>query len=325
MDVVKTTVVIPNYNGKAYISDCLSFLHRSKKTSFHTILVDNGSTDGSLELVKDRFPWVEVIEFSENTGFSMAVNAGIEQAQTEYVLLLNNDTVVEPDFVYELERCMENSKNCFSVSAKMINMKNQQIIDDAGDYYCALGWAYSRGKGKSESFYTKKTKIFASCAGAALYRRDLLLELGLFDELHFAYLEDIDIGYRARIAGYQNYFCPKAIVYHAGSASSGSRYNAFKIDLSARNSIYLICKNMPFVQVIINLPFLVVGFLIKALFFIKKGYGLTYLKGLLKGFKLSFSEEGKTKKVLFKQQNLKHYLKIQFELWGNIVRRMVDI
>lgn len=324
MNEVKTTVVIPNYNGKAYIEDCLSFLHRSKGTAFHTILVDNGSTDGSLELVKDRFPWVEVIAFSDNTGFCHAVNAGIRKAETEYVILLNNDTVTEPDFVKKLEESIERNTSIFSVSAKLVNMRKQTLVDDAGDFYCALGWAFARGKGKNVDYYKKRDRIFASCAGGAIYRRALLLELGLFDEEHFAYLEDIDIGYRARIYGYQNYFEPEAVVYHAGSASSGSRYNAFKVGYSARNSIYLIAKNMPFVQILINLPLLAFGFFIKTLFFLKKGMGLIYVKGLLRGLALSFSKTGRKNRVPFLRRNLKNYVILQLELWGNMVRKLLD-
>ena len=119
--------------------------------------------------------------------------------------------------------------------------------------------------------YSHTKKIFAACGGAAIYRRKIFEEIGFFDEEHFAYLEDIDIGYRAKIYGYHNVFEPSAIVYHAGSASSGSKYNEFKVNFSSRNSVYIVRKNMPLFQIVVNLPFLAVGFLIKTLFFVKKG------------------------------------------------------
>ena len=147
--MIKTTVVIPNYNGISYLEDCLTFLKRSKETMFETIVVDNGSQDGSTQLIKERFPWVRLICLSENTGFSHAVNVGIKEAKTPYVLLLNNDTVVEHDFVAKLEQAMEDHPKYFSFSSKMLCMKQPEVIDDAGDYYCALGWAFARGKGKS--------------------------------------------------------------------------------------------------------------------------------------------------------------------------------
>lgn len=325
MSQKKTTVVIPNYNGKKYIGDCLSFLHRSKGTIFDTIVVDNGSTDGSLALVKDQFPWVKVIAFSDNTGFSKAVNAGILEADTEFVILLNNDTVVEPDFVVNLEKAISNRKKAFSVSAQLVNMKQHEILDDAGDFYCALGWSFARGKGKEASYYKKPCRIFSACAGAAIYKRELLCKIGLFDEAHFAYLEDVDVGYRARLYGYENYYEPSAVVYHAGSASSGSRYNAFKVDLSSRNSIYLIAKNMPFLQILLNLPFFLIGYAIKTAFFFQKGLGMVYVKGLFKGFKLSLSKQGREKKVKVRPSFLGIYLRIQLELWWNIIRRFLDV
>lgn len=151
---------------------------------------------------------------------------------------------------------------------------------------------------------------------------DILREIGFFDENHFAYLEDVDLGWRARIAGYCSYYEPAAVVYHAGSGFSGSRYNEFKINLSSRNSVYIILKNMPLLQIVINLPFLLLGFLIKIAFFIKKGHGKTYCKGLLNGFKLYISPEARPHKMPFKIKNLKNYLIIELELLWNMIRRI---
>lgn len=319
-----TTVIIPNYNGIEYLEGCLTSLEKCTPADFHIIVVDNGSTDGSVELLKEKFPKVEGIFLKENTGFSVAVNRGLESVKTPYAILLNNDVTVEPDFVLKMESAIEKWKRCFSISAKMLMMQKPELLDGAGDLYCALGWAFALGKGKSaKEHYTKPAKIFSSCGGAVIYRMEILHEIGFFDENHFAYLEDVDLGYRARIFGYENRYEPEAIVYHAGSAVSGSRYNEFKINLSSRNSVYLILKNMPLLQIIINLPLLLIGFLTKIAFFIKKGYGHTYCKGLLKGFLLYFSKEGRTQKVPFKFSNLKNYLMIELELLWNVVRRFI--
>lgn len=322
--MAKTTVVIPNYNGIAYLKDCLTFLKRSKETTFDTIVVDNGSTDGSAAMVKERFPWVCLVELKENTGFSHAVNVGIKEAVTPYVLLLNNDTVVEHDFVAKLEKAMDEHSEYFSFSSKMLSMKQPEIIDDAGDYYCALGWAFARGKGKSSERFTAACDVFAACGGGAIYRREVFREIGYFDELHFAYLEDIDVGYRARLRGYKNGYCPQALVYHAGSGSSGSRYNEFKVNLSSQNSIYLIYKNMPLLQILLNLPFLLVGFLVKTLFFIRKGMGFVYVRGLWRGLCLSFSRKGREKKFPFRGKYISCYMKVQLELWYNLIRRVTE-
>ena len=319
---MKTTVIIPNYNGKEYLRQCLFSLSMCRPADFHILVVDNGSTDGSVEVLKEEFPQVEAVFLTENTGFAPAVNRGLERTKTPYGLLLNNDTTVEPDFVQKMEEAMEIHKDAFSVSAKMLMMQDKSLIDGAGDLYCALGWAFALGKGKkADENYTKPSRIFSSCGGAVIYRMELFKEVGLFDENHFAYLEDVDVGYRARIAGYSNWYEPSAVVYHAGSGFSGSRYNEFKVNLSSRNSIYLVLKNMPLLQLIINLPFLLLGFLTKTVFFVKKGYGYTYCKGLIKGFSLYFSKEGKKHKVSFKAKNFLHYLRIEWELLYNIIRR----
>ena len=191
-------------------------------------------------------------------------------------------------------------------------------MDDAGDYYCALGWAFGRGKGGSVDAYTEPVDVFAACAGAAIYRKEMLESLGYFDENHFAYLEDIDLGYRARIQGYRNVYAPKAIVYHVGSGFSGSTHNAFKVKLSSRNSVYLAYKNMPFLQMLLNSPFLILGHGVKYLFFLKKGLGKDYVQGVKEGFTLCKRE----KKVRFLWKNVPNYCKIQLELWLNMARRL---
>lgn len=317
---MKTTVIIPNYNGKAFLKNCLESAAKSTvRASF--IVVDNGSADGSVEWLAANYPQVRRIVFEENRGFCAAVNAGIEAADTPYVFLLNNDTTMEPDCIERLEMAIEREERIFSVGAKLLSMKNPDLADGVGDLYSALGWAYAIGKGKPGERYQKSRDVFSNCAGAALYRKALLEKTGLFDEAHFAYLEDVDVGYRARIAGYRNVVEPAAVVYHAGSGSTGSRYNAFKVAHSSRNNVYLIYKNMPLFQLVLNLPFLAAGFLIKLLFFAAKGFGGIYAKGLAEGLKLCFDERGKEKKVSFRWKNLGNYGKIQIELWRNMFLR----
>ena len=317
----KVSVVIPNYNGLKYIENCMESLNAIKnECPFHTVVVDNGSKDGSLELIRHKYPWAELIALPENTGFCHAVNVGIEASKTAYVLLLNNDTVVKSGFVKCLQEAIEESEDIFSVSSMMLTMQDETLIDDAGDGYCVLGWAYARGKGKKADKYEKRTEVFAACGGASLYRKAVFEQIGLFDENHFAYLEDMDIGYRARIYGYRNVYEPGAKVVHAGSATSGSRYNEFKTRLASANNAYLIGKNMPLLQLVLNLPFLVLGFMVKALFFCRKKMGMLYIKGYMEGIRRCFSEEGKTHKVPFQIRHLGNYCKIQILLYLDTIR-----
>ena len=187
-----------------------------------------------------------------------------------------------------------------------------------------MGWAYQRGVGRSSSGYNRECEVFSACAAGAIYRRDVFEKIGYFDEMHFCYLEDIDIGYRAQIFGYRNGYCPKAVVYHAGSGSSGSRYNAFKVNLSSRNSIYLIAKNMPLLQILLNLPLLAAGYLVKTVFFTKKGFGYIYVRGIWRGIRLACSVEGRKNKISFKVSRMRNYIRIQLQLWANVMRRLAD-
>lgn len=276
-----------------------------------TMVIDNGSEDESVTFIEENYPWVRLVCMNENTGFSHAVNEGIQLAESPYVLLLNNDTEVTPSFVEELYKCIDSSKDVFSVSSKMLNFTDRDIMDDAGDGYSVIGWQFQRGVGQPEKLYDKPAKVFSACAGAAIYRKSVFEEIGYFDKGHFAYLEDMDVGYRAKVHGYKNLYCPTARVYHVGSGSSGSKYNDFKISLSSRNSIYLIYKNMPILQIIINFPALFAGILVKWLFFVRKGFGKVYLKGICEGIKTCRKN---CQKVRFRFRNMWNYIKIEWEL-----------
>jgi GT2 family glycosyltransferase len=314
---MEVSVIIPNYNGIKYLDGVLGSLEKQSIKSFEVLVVDNGSTDGSLAFIRENYPWVHLVELSENFGFCRAVNEGIYRSRAPYVLLLNNDTEVDPDFLKEMLSSIKRHKRAFSCAARMVQYHDRSRLDDAGNYYCALGWSYARGKGQSTNRYHKEEKIFTSCAGAAIYRKKIFERIGYFDEEHFAYLEDTDIGYRARIYGYENWYAPRAVVYHVGSGTSGSRYNQFKTRYSSRNNIYLIYKNMPFLQILLNLPFLAAGFGIKFLFFASRGMGREYAAGIKNGFQISH----KQKKVPFQLGHLPQYVQIQLELWMNILRR----
>lgn len=311
---MKVTVIIPNYNGLRFLKDCLTALENQSMKDFETLVIDNASSDESVAYIRENFPNVNVMVMEKNLGFSGGVNVGIQSAKTPYVLLLNNDTEVDTHFVEEMVHAIEESPNIFSVSSKMIQFYDREKLDDAGDLYGILGWGFQRGIDAPATSYTKKEEIFSACAGAAIYRKDVFEKIGYFDELHFAYLEDIDVGYRGKIAGYKNMYCPTAIVYHVGSGTSGSKYNSFKVKLAARNSVYLNYKNMPNIQLVINSLPLCLGWLLKWRFFKKNGFEKDYVDGLKEGF----STRKKCKRVQFQWKNWKNYVKIEWQLIKNM-------
>lgn len=309
----QVTVIIPNYNGLPFLKPCMEALKRQRCRDFRVLVVDNGSADGSAEWLKEQ--GIPSVFLNKNTGFSGAVNAGIRASDTPYVLLLNNDTEAEPGFVGELLKAVSRSEKIFAVSGKMVQMYRRELMDDAGDMYSLMGWAYQRGVGRSSRGYNRPVEVFSACGGAAIYRRKVFEEIGLFDEAHFAYLEDMDISYRAKIYGYHIRYCPTAVVFHVGSGTSGSKYNPFKVRLAARNNVYLNYKNMPLFQLAVNSPLILAGTAVKYGFFRKRGFGKEYLSGLWEGL----TTLGKCRKTAYRREFLGNYLSIQWEMTAGTV------
>lgn len=316
MNIPPLTIIIPHFNGKESLKKCINSLKKQEFPSKEIIVIDNASSDDSTDYLKKNHPDIRLIENKTNRGYAAAVNQGIRSSKSEYILLLNNDVYLEKDSIQHLLNCIQTDKNIFGVSARIIQYHNPEKMDDAGDEYTLLGWTKRVGYGKSPDKYNFKREIFSACAAAAIYRRSILEKIGYLDENFFAYLEDVDISYRARINGYKCFYTPQAVAYHVGSATTGSRYNAFKIKLAARNNIFLLYKNMPGLQLLLNLPFLLLGFFIKYIFFIIKGYGKPYHCGIKEGlFNLS-----KIKKTEYERDNLINYFKIEYLLIKNTLK-----
>ena len=303
------SVVIPNYNGEAFIENCLDSLRGQTFNDFEIVVVDDGSTDSSVEIIRKHYPDICLFINENNSGFDASVNRGIKNSRGDYLLLLNNDVVVEADFVEALTKAISAREKAFSVSSKMIRYYERDTLDDAGDMFHVLGWAFKRGDGYPADTHNVPCRIFSTCAGAGIYKKSVLDEIGLFDEAFFAYMEDVDLAYRAMIYGYENWYEPKAVCYHIGSATTaeGNKYSEFKVKISARNNIYTVYKNMPPLQLACNMPFLLLGFGIKVVYFARKGYGKAYLSGLKEGV----LERKKIERVKFKKSNTRNYFKIE--------------
>ncbi len=309
---MKATVVIPNLNGAGWLKDSIESIWAQTMQDLELIVVDNGSTDESLAIAQSYQgrPGYTLIQNDTNTGFSHAVNQGIRAAKGEYVVLFNNDAFAEPDWLENLIAAAEQDGRIFAVSSLMIRHFERELADDAGDYVTLLGFACKRGDGMKASRYQKPGRVFSACGGAALYRKSILDEIGLFDETFFAYYEDVDISWRANSLGYKNVYCPTARCYHICGATTGAvRYNPFKSIQSGRNSILLPYKNMPILMLLLNLPFLVFGYLLKAAMFRLRGFGPAYGQG----FKEALKTMGKIQKPRFRLKNLPCYVLIQ--LW----------
>ncbi len=318
----KVTVVIPNLNGADELEGCIASVLEETDPS-RVIVVDDGSTDGSADLAEEAHPGIRVIRCGENLGFAHAVNLGIAAADTPYVFLLNNDTRVEKGAVRALCEAMEQGGDrVFSVGARMLTRRKPVRIDNCGDLYCILGWAFTPGRDGDPSWYTKRSRVTTACAGAALYRRDVAESLGLFDEAHFCYLEDVDLGIRARLRGYINLYEPAAVIYHTGSATSGSRHNAFKVKLTAGNNLYLQYKNFPAPVLVLCAPWFFTGMLIKAVYFARKGLFGAYMEGLSDGMDKIRENRGRKLSVSGGDIRIKELLVLLFEMHINLIRRI---
>ena len=315
---MKVSVVTPNYNGERFLKTFFESLDNDSEFIDEVIIVDNGSEDKSREYIRgNSFNFnVRLIENSENLGFAPAVNQGILEAKNEYIFSLNNDTEVKKGSIKALVDLISSGDDIFSVQAKMLQYDNKELIDDVGDEYNLLAWTKKTGENHNSNEYVEVKDIFSACAGAAMYKKSLLTEIGMFDANYFAYMEDVDLAIRSRIYGYKNLLCPDAVVYHIGSATSGSRHNDFKVRLAARNNVWTVYKNLPIPMKIVNFIFLFLGFLIKYVFFVKKGFGSTYLSGLRAGL----STRNKIDKVKFQTGNTKNYFKIEYRLIINTLK-----
>ncbi len=242
MNVV--SIIIVNWNGRKFIEKCLDGLRKQTYKAFSIILVDNGSSDGSLELISKNYPEVETIALSENLGFATANNIAIKSVNTEYVALLNNDAVPHPEWLEHLLKGLWQNPEAGFATSKMLFYHNSKIIDRAGDVYTTAATALLRGRGKPSEAYNNQEWVFGACAGAALYRTRMLEDIGLFDENFFLLYEDVDLSFRAQLQGYKCLYVPNAIVYHMASRSIG--YDSpISVYYSHRNLEWVYIHNMP--------------------------------------------------------------------------------
>jgi GT2 family glycosyltransferase len=240
------TVVIPNWNGARHLGECLSSLQAQMLMPERVVLVDNGSTDDSLRLVRDGFPAVEIVETGANRGFSAAVNAGIGVADTEYVALLNNDTAAEPGWLEALVGALDAMPDYDIAASLMLLYHEHGLVNAAGDIYRFRNLAgENRGLGRPEAEFSLPQRVFGACAGAALYRREVFGSVGLFDEDFFLMYEDVDFSLRCLIAGKKTVYAPAARVRHKLGATIATAPSREMQVLAWRNQAIVVAQDLP--------------------------------------------------------------------------------
>ena len=237
------SIIIPHMNGRNLLQECFAALRQQTVTDFEILLIDNGSTDGSQEFVRAHFPEVQVVEMGRNFGFTGACNKGWELSRGEIVILLNNDTAVTPTWLSEIINAFQRHSDVGIVASKMMLYDQRDHFHTTGDFYRVDGIPGNRGVWqKDEGQYEQEEFVFSACGGSAAYRRTMLDELGFLDDDFFFSCEDVDMGWRANLAGWKVLYVPTAVLYHKLKATGGSVTGSY---YDGRNFLYLIWKDYP--------------------------------------------------------------------------------
>ncbi|WP_348305417.1 glycosyltransferase family 2 protein [Methanothrix sp.] len=310
------SVIVLNYNGKGFLDGCLTSLASQTYSDFEVIVVDNGSRDGSPDYLEENYPWVRLAKNDENLGFAGGTNVGIRAAKGEFILTLNNDSRADSRFIEELIKPMADPE-VGVCAAKMLFPDGR--INSAGICISRSGAAWDRGMFEPDrGQYEFVEEVFGACAGAALYRREMLDEIGLFDEDFFLYLEDVDLAFRARLAGWKCLYVPGARVihHHGGTAGVGSDLAVY---YGNRNIVWYPIKDFPFRLLITSLPFIVARNLAVIPYYALRGQGGVILKSKLGALKGVVKMMGKRKDVVRRAD----YSQINrfVEIWGGIKRQ----
>jgi GT2 family glycosyltransferase len=241
--IPEISIIVVNWNGKPLLSDCLVSLLRQTHSACELIFVDNGSTDGSADWVRETFPQINVVQCSSNQGFTGGNLAGIEGARGQFIALLNNDTRAD-------ERCLKNLLQpmlCDSqvgICAAKLLLDGKELLNSAGIGLTTAGVGFDRGYGEDSSLYKVSEQVFGACAAGALYRRSMLEEIGFLDNDFFLYGEDVDLSFRAQIAGWKCMYVPTAIVYHKLNTTA-RKLSDIHVYYHTRNLEFVWLKNMP--------------------------------------------------------------------------------
>ena len=286
---MKISVIVPNWNGIKFIGMCLDSLARSDFDSYEVIVVDNGSVDGSREMIEGKYPDVRLIKNRENMGFAIACNQGIKAATGTYISLLNNDIEVESSWLSKLYDGMERHPECGMGTTKMMFLDQRDVFYNTGDQFHA--WSVGGGRGQGEKDvgqYDEEDYVFGACAGAGIYRRDFFEQVGIFDEDFFIFAEDVDINMRGQLQGFKCIYLPEAKVYHIGTATVGL-YSDRYIFLCKRNDIFVLIRNYS-----LRMYFRYLWTILKHQFndikyFTERGQGLVLFKSKLDVFKMLLS------------------------------------
>jgi GT2 family glycosyltransferase len=279
-DDIDVSVIVLNYNGRHWLADCLTATLAQMNDREELILVDNASTDDSVELVRAHFPEVRLLALDENSGFAQGNNVGAQTARGRYIAFLNNDTIPQPGWLSALKAPFVRDPSAAVTTSRIVYLHDPSVVDSAGDGYLRAGGAFKRFHGAPSASAGQPGDVFGACGAACMFRKDVFMDLGGFDEDFFMIYEDVDISFRARLRGHRCKYAPDAIVHHAGSGALG-RNSRMSVYLGQRNLEWTYLKNTPWPLLIRSLPSHVLYDAAGLLAYASRGLLGPYLKGKL--------------------------------------------
>lgn len=278
MQAGSVSVIVVNFNAQDTLPRCLEALRAQSLQAARVIVIDNASTDGSIESARELFPEFEYVCLPENTGFAAANNRAIERCDSEFVALLNPDAFPEPAWLEELVKAARQTPRAASFGSCQLMAGDTDVLDGIEDvcHISGLVWRGGHGRSRNNDDYSAR-EIFSPCAAAALYRRQAIQSVGAFDEDFFCYVEDVDLGFRLRLSGWQSWYVPAAVVRHVGSATTGGVHSSFSVYHGHRNLVWMFVKNMPGYLFWLFLPLHLAMNLVSVVWFIFRGQAGTIL------------------------------------------------
>jgi len=301
------SVIIVNYNGRHLLKECLESILNQSYPSIEIILIDNASQDGSIELVAALFPDVKVVTLQTNTGFSGGNLEGLKYATGDYIMLINNDVIVDKDCISNLTASMEKHQDV-GIGAAKILVYGKDSIDSAGDGFSTLLKGFKRGEGFQSNNYDKEEFVFGACAGAAMYKREMIEQIGFFDDDFFLIYEDVDLSFRAQLFGWKALYIPSAIAYHKVRSTIGNLSDT-AIFCSLRNCELVRIKNLPFGIFAKHLPSFILGTVADFLYFcLRHGKIKLYFKAKIEVIKLIPRMLQKRRQIMSKKKVTNSYL-----------------
>jgi GT2 family glycosyltransferase len=283
-EAIDVSVIVLNYNGRHWLEQCLAAACDQLEDGQELIVVDNASGDDSVAFVREQFPRVRVLALDRNSGFAAGNNSGARVARGRYLTFLNNDTLPQPGWLSALRAPFERDASVALTTSRIVYLHDPSIVDSAGDGYLRAGGAFKRFHGAPFALAGESREVFGACGAACMFRRDVFLELGGFDEDFFMVYEDVDLSYRARLRGHRCIYVPDALVYHAGSGTL-RRNSAASVYYGQRNLEWTYLKNTPWTLLIRSFPSHVAYDSAALLAYGARGLLGPYLKGKLAALK----------------------------------------